>query len=638
MTADQTLARNFLTVAIKKGFATKEQAQRALKEQTRLVKEGESSLISDILIQSGVITEEQRDEVLNIQKQLSKQKNAKDKKARAAEETGKEQGPPVEGKDEDEEPPNLEGAKKVQTDLGFELAIQEDRCRAFIYPVEENTPQIVLEDAKGLLEMERISYGIVDDSIITEYLASEPIKDDIFTIAKGDQVDLGTQTTIKHHFETDLFSSVTINEDGHTNHKDRGEIPQVKAEDMIAEIIPGTEGKSGKNIYGDIVEPPPLDPVNLQCGTNVKRSEDGLKAYAEINGLPTLTDDGTMSISDTLMIESDVGIETGHIEFDGHIQIKGGIQEGYKVTGKSIATEEILNAEVEATEDVVVRKGIIGAKVLSDGKVQAKHVRDTTIDALDDVSVEKEVYESHIETNGIFRIDRGTIMGSSISAMKGVEAQEIGSPASDPCTIITGIDNRLEKQITILNMQIAEKEKELEALNETLEVIKDLPETLENEIGEKAQEQDRATVKGRTLKQTLKTLKEANDRKNMIKVVKIIKGFNKKMEEIQEHLDALIDKQEKSETDIENTKNKITEIDTKIEELQDDIKSALEIANIRQASAGIKASGSIYDRTSIKGRNASLLVKGTLKKVLVLEVNDPKKESDNEWIMSVTPL
>ncbi len=637
MTAEQTLARNFVALAIKKGFVSKEQANKAIQEQKRQLDKDQTVLISDILTQSGVITEEQRDELIGILKKLSEQKAAKNKKAQADEAAGTEQDPPVEEEDEDAEPPNLEGAKKVQTDSGFELAIQEDRYKAFIYPVEEETPEIGLEDAKALLEMERISYGIVDDSKIVKYLESNPKKDEIFMIAKGDPSDLGTQTEIKYLFKKNLFSTVTIDEDGNIDHKNRGKIPQAKAEDLLAEIIPGAEGTPGKDIYGETVEPPPPDLVSLLCGQGVKKSEDGLKAHAELDGLPELQDDGTINVSDTLSIGGDVGIETGHIEFDGHIKIKGGIQEGYIVKGKSIETEEILGAEVEATENIVVKKGIIGAKILSDGAVKAKHIRDTTIDALEDVTVEKEVYESHIETNGIFRIDRGTVMGSSISAMKGVDALEIGSPASDPCTIITGIDNRLEKQVTTLNLQIAEKEKEREALEETLEALKDMPEILEDEIGEKAQQQDRAMVKGQTLKQTLKSLQEANDRKNIIKVVKIIKGFNNKLEEMQGELDALIKKQEKTEEDIKNSKNKITEIDTKIEEFQDDIKSILEIAKIRQPSEGVRARGSIYDRTSIKGRNASLLVKGTLKNVIVQEAQNQNGGSDNEWVMTVTP-
>ena len=348
--------------------------------------------------------------------------------------------------------------------------------------------------------------------------------------------------------------------------------------------------------------------------------------------------DRTICVTDTLPIPGDVGVETGNIEFDGNIVVKGSVQEGFRVKGKTLKADEINNAEIEMQGDIVISKGIIGAKILTDGTVRAKHVYDSTIDALGDIIIEREVYESRIETNGVFRIDRGTIMGSTVSAMKGLEATEIGSEASDPCTIITGIDNRLEKQITTLNIQIAEKEKEQANLKSLLDEIKDKPLKLEEEIGELAQKQDQGMVKGRSLKQTLKSLQKSGDRKNIIKVLTIIKALNSKLEQMQAQLDSLLKEQERTEANIANYNNAIKKLGEEIEELKDDIKSLLEMSKIRQASSGIKATGIIYDRTSIRGRNASLIVKGTLQRVLVQEIKNPDPNAEQAWLMSVSQI
>ncbi len=635
MAQSNILERKFGMLAIKKGYASKEQVTRALQEQKSQAAQGKAPFLGDILVEAEIITEDQKKELLESQKELKKQLAEKKEKPQAAkgQEDKKEPSPDIE-----EEPPDLEGAKKVQNDSGFELAVSADRIRAYIYPLEDNAPRAVIDDIKGLIEMEGISSGLVDDEKIIEYLASMPAKDSIFKIAQGEPVDPGKQTEIKYHFDTDPFKVATIDESGKIDHKDRGKIPMVNAEDLLAEIIPGSEGTPGKDIYDKTVDPPPPDLVSLSCGPNVKRSEDGFKAFSEIYGRPELLDDTTISVSDTLPIAGDVGVETGHIEFDGNIVVKGGVQEGYRIKGKTLKADEIHNAEVDIEGDIVVAKGIIGAKILTDGSVKAKHVRDTTIDALGDVSVAREVYESHIETNGVFRIERGTIMGSTISAMKGLEASEIGSEASDPCTIITGIDNRLEKQITILNIQIAEKEKEQEKLKTLIDELKDRPEAIEDEIGELAQKQDQAMVKGRTLKQTLKSLQKSDDRKNIVKVVTIIKALNSKLEKMQNDLDNLLKEQEQIEENITNYTNAIKKLETEVQELQDDIKSMLEMAKIRQTSSGIKATGTIYDRTSIRGRNASLIVKGNLQRVLIQEIKNPEQGSDQAWLMSVSKL
>jgi uncharacterized protein (DUF342 family) len=510
--------------------------------------------------------------------------------------------------------------------------------QAFIYPLGEETPDVGLDVIKGLIEMERIKVGIASNEKITEYLRSKPTKDNLFKLAQGKRAGQGEPTKIKYHFDTNPLKVATVDESGKIDYKNKGKIPMVNAEDLLAEIIPGTEGHSGKDIYGETIDPPAPDLVSLAIGMYVKRDEDGFKAFAEIYGRPELLDDGTICVSDTLPIPGDVGVETGHVEFDGNIEVRGSVQEGYKVKGKTLKADEIHNAEIEMEGDIVVSKGIIGGKILTDGSVKARHIRDATIDALGDIIVEREVYESHIETNGIFRIERGTIMGSSISAMKGLEASEIGSEASDPCTIITGIDNRLEKQIINFNMQIAQKEKEQEKLRSLVNEVKEKSHTLEAEIGKLAQQQDETISKGRPLKQTLKTLQETDDRKNIIKVLKIIKSLNAKLEHMQNDLDNLLNEQKQTEENIAKHDNEIKKLGDEIQELQDDIKSLLEMSKIRQPSSGVRATGKVYDRTAIRGRNASFIVKGTLQRVLIQEIENPEKNSDLGWIMSVSQI
>ena len=51
-----------------------------------------------------------------------------------------------------------------------------------------------------------------------------------------------------------------------------------------------------------------------------------------------------------LVIDGDVGYETGHIEFDGHIEIRGSVLDGFRVTGRSLKVGEINKSEVAASE------------------------------------------------------------------------------------------------------------------------------------------------------------------------------------------------------------------------------------------------------------------------------------------------
>lgn len=640
-------------ITIKKGYATKVQIAQAIQEQKRQAAQGNSIHLGESMVLLNLMTGSQRDEILEIQKNLKGQpaviKSATEKIKKPSEpetteppaetdESGAEKEPVPEEPDEEENPPDFEGAKCVQNGSGYELVILKDRFRAYLRPQEEKSGVTSIEQIKDLINIEEISANITDDSKIIEYLNSNPEKDHIFRLAFGTPVDPGKAPEIKYHFNTDPLKPGTVDESGKINYKDRGKIPWVNAEDLIAEITPGTEGKPGKDVYGKVVDPPPPDIINLKCGTGIKKGDQESMAFAEIDGRPELLEDGTICVSDTLTIPGDVGVETGNIEFEGHLVVKGAIQEGYKVKGKSIKALEIHNAEIAATEDIVVEKGIIGSKVETDGDVKARHIRDTEVDALGDVNIEKEVYESHIECNGTFRIERGTIMGSTISAMKGLEAQELGSDASDPCTIITGIDNRLEKQITHLNMKIADREKQIEKLRTALEEILDKPGEIEDEINELAQKQDQLMRKGLSVKQTLKTFQQTNDQNNLKKVLTIAKALNIKLEQMQKEIDELSKKQEQYEEKISKSNEYITRIEKEIEEFHEDISSMLEMSKIRQPSEGVRVTGTVYDRTSIRGRNASMIVNGKLQRVIFQEIKNPDEKSDQSWLMSTSTI
>ena len=64
MTGIQILERKFGHLAVKKPFASKDQINRALKEQKRLAASGEYMFLGDILIQAEVISEKQRYAIL----------------------------------------------------------------------------------------------------------------------------------------------------------------------------------------------------------------------------------------------------------------------------------------------------------------------------------------------------------------------------------------------------------------------------------------------------------------------------------------------------------------------------------------------------------------------------------------------
>jgi uncharacterized protein (DUF342 family) len=493
------------------------------------------------------------------------------------------------------------------------------------------------DSIRSLLEMEGISFGVADDTRISAYLSSDPSVDKPFKIAQGIPLQPGRPPEIKYYFDTAPLKAGTVDETGAIDFKNRGKIPQVNEGELIAEIIPGKKGTPGKDIYGNIVEPPEYEDIDIACGTGVRKSEnDPLKFIAQTRGRPELLDSGTICVSDVVVIPGDLGVETGHVEFDGHIEVKGSIQEGYRVKGKSLTADEILQAELDIEGDIVVLKGIIGAHIHTDGEIRARHLRDAVIDALGDLYIESEVYESRIETNGSFNMERGTILGSTISALRGINVKEVGSPSSLPSKLVIGIDSRMEKKIAGLNLEIEEKEKEKKGVESKIADLRKEAETLEASIGELAQEEDSISIKDRSLKATLEKLKEVNDSENIAKVQKLIKLLHAKKFQVKKRLEIFIGKLDKIENQVQDHESQIQKCDAISQELRDDIDSMTQIGKMKKHTAAVKVSEKIFENTSVKGPHTSIVAKKDLYRVSIQEVKNTDPAIEDEWVMVVS--
>jgi len=100
----------------------------------------------------------------------------------------------------------------IQNDLGYSLTISKDKMEAYIRPIETPPPEINADSIKNLLELEGISFGVVDDGRIAAYLASNPSMDKPWKIAKGMPVKSGRPPEIKCYFDTAPLKAGTIDE------------------------------------------------------------------------------------------------------------------------------------------------------------------------------------------------------------------------------------------------------------------------------------------------------------------------------------------------------------------------------------------------------------------------------------------
>jgi uncharacterized protein (DUF342 family) len=281
--------------------------------------------------------------------------------------------------------------------------------------------------------------------------------------------------------------------------KNRGDIPQVNVGDLLAEKLGGEPGQPGTSVYGLEIPAPRVKEPTLKFSKGAERSEDGRQILAKIKGTPKLGTDGRIGVFGVLPIDSDIGLETGNINFDGHIEVNGGIDNGYKVKGGSLVIKEIQNAEIELTDDLVSHGGIYGSTLLVGGHLKASHIHNSTLEVLGDLVVEKEIFGCTILVNGRCMIDGGKIIASKITAKKGIQVKDIGTQAARPSELIVGVDFKFERDMNALKAQIADLERRKTETANAIIALKGQIDRLDSELGTVAQEQDGCMVQKRQL-------------------------------------------------------------------------------------------------------------------------------------------
>jgi len=349
---ERRLDRQFGTVAVRKGFATQEEVDRALDEKAREFTETKvSRLIRDMLVDTGALTEKQRDSILTEQKRLEEEVESPDGVSDSA-------GGPEPG---------------TKHESALDLTVSEDGVAAYISITADLSDSISLEEVKDFLQDRGIKYGIVDDSLIGEFLGHEALQKEGFKIAEGKAPKPGTHASVKYCFDIEHLKVGAAKAGGAIDFKDRGEIPDVKEGDLLVEKTPMEKGEAGIDVYGNPIPAPETRDIRLRCGRGAELAEDGLKVFAKSEGQPKISFGGKISVFPEYKISGDVCLETGHVDFDGNIKVTGAIQSGFRVKGGNVSAKEILKAEIKSIGDVIVTGGITGARIKARGEVKAKY-------------------------------------------------------------------------------------------------------------------------------------------------------------------------------------------------------------------------------------------------------------------------
>ncbi len=614
----------FGDVAIKLGLIDQKILQTALQEQKiSAAKNRQPKLIGKILFESGELTKKQIMLIMQEQKKIRlKIKAGKNIPAKQV----KTKPVPAQSRKPDEiKKPDTPLKKDFKTSEkimgGMVLKIDKNSMTAYLLKTNDFDNSITTDDIYTVLATKMIQFGLVNEQIINGFIKSSGFKKKPFKVASGMDMIQGQDTRIDYYFDTDYLKAGDMDKEGNIDFKERGSIPKVKANILLAEKIPLKESRNGRDIFGYEIFARPVMDVVLKTEKGAYLSEDETKLYSSVSGYPKLSFSGAVNVLDVFSIKGDVGFETGHVIYDGNIEVKGCLKSGFRIKGHDVKIAQIDGGKITADGDVMILNGVNNATIYSRGHVSAKFVHNSSISCLGNLKVKKEIVDSNIETSGACLINQGEIMNSQIASNNGLQVLNIGTRRTNPNKITVGQDIFLANELK----QIDEK------IN-TIKLKTDKQESRKKRLIDDNDRHHQVTFQiinklenCRNKKQTIKAqINKTADQSNENKVLKTFKDKLKHCTNLLKQLD----KELNNEFDnIEKKQKKIHDIDLKFiifeEQLSDlyfEKENFIEWGNANTGNPTVIADGKVYADTDIKGKYSQKRLYETISRVKIQEV------------------
>lgn len=261
----------------------------------------------------------------------------------------------------------------------------------------------------------------------------------------------------------------------------------IKKGGLLAKVVPGKNGRSGKDVMGNPIKP--LSPAQCMFKAGKGVLQKGAVFVAQIDGKPMLQDHTIMvepveQQSAVEKILGNISIDTQDTYKTAKMEVKGNVKTEAVLRCHSLLLHGDLSGYVIATGDIEV-KGEVAAE--NKPAETEESVNETCILSQGTVRTSKTINGSKIHAAGEIIGPHSTVIGSDLIACKGMTLNEVISDDEKTSRLQFGLEPG-DKLIAINRtlgikkneLTVLKREDELEAL--TNEYNEELSEATEHQI------------------------------------------------------------------------------------------------------------------------------------------------------------
>jgi len=351
-----------------------------------------------------------------------------------------------------------------------------------IMPPGEGGIDVDAEMITAFLKNNNVIHGINED--LLQELQDFPVYSKPILIAEGTKPVNGSDARIIYNFDTDRTHIQLKEKNGRVDFKEQNLIKNVVEGQALARKVPAEPGQSGRTVTGRLLPAEDGKDVEIGIGKNVRLSEDGNTAIAEING-QVLMINGKINVEPIYVVNGDVNLKnSGNVIFLGTVLVKGSVADGFKV--KAAGNIEIMGnvgkSELDAEGDIIIHQGVNGktSGMIRAGKgVWSKFIENAIVDAGEVVFATDGIINSKVDANKkiICQGKRATIVGGVLRAVEEIHAKTLGTVAGSETILEVGYDPKKKEKLVELEGEMNKLEKEIDEINLNLSTLERLKKT-----------------------------------------------------------------------------------------------------------------------------------------------------------------
>ncbi len=201
--------------------------------------------------------------------------------------------------------------------------------------------------------------------------------------------------------------------DGSFDLRERNVVVSIQENDLVAVKTKATGGIDGCDIFGGKIKAKNGNDLNIitDQGVRVEKQDDKTLYFAKKAGNVKFKNN-KLIIADIFKINGDVDYNTGNIDVNSDLLVKGSVLPGFSIKAQgNISIEGCIEngATVFAEGDMIVRKGILGeeTRAIVLGNLRTDFIQDAEVIVRGEVTIGSYLYNTILRANGSVSILKG---------------------------------------------------------------------------------------------------------------------------------------------------------------------------------------------------------------------------------------